>query len=86
MLETGSHDSTDPNFGLIINPIQIEDGAWIGSKALILPGSIIKTHAVISAGSVFSGIAKPYGIYVGNPATFAFQRIINHTNVDKETK
>ncbi len=76
-LETGSHDPTDLHFGLILNPITIEDGAWVGAKTILLPGCFIKTHAVISAGSVFSGIAKAYGVYVGNPATFAFQRIID---------
>jgi len=74
---TGSHDHSKVSFDLIIRPVIIEDGAWIGAKSIILPGSMIKTHAVISAGAVFSGTAKPYSVYIGNPATFAFKRTIS---------
>ncbi len=73
---TGSHNYEKSTFDLIVKSIIIEDGAWIGAKAIILPGSRIKTHAVIGAGGVFSGIAKPYSVYFGNPATFAFKRPI----------
>ncbi len=29
---TGNHDWTDPAFGLIVKPIVVEDGAWVGAK------------------------------------------------------
>lgn len=65
---TGNHDWSDPSFGLIVKPIVIEDGAWIGARATILPGVVIATHAVIAAGSVVTKRAEPYTIYAGNPA------------------
>lgn len=65
---TGNHDWTDPSFGLIIKPIIIEDGVWVGAQAVILPGVILGTHSVVTAGSVISQNTRPYFIYSGNPA------------------
>lgn len=76
MLETGSHDHEKITFDLIVKEIKIEDGAWIGAKAIILPGSTIKSHAVITAGAVFSGKAKVCTVYIGNPAVAVYKRNI----------
>ena len=65
---TGNHDWTDPNFGLIVKPITIERGAWIGAKSIILPGVTVGNHSIITAGSVLKEDAEPYMIYSGNPA------------------
>ena len=65
---TGNHNWSDPSFGLIVKPIIIEDGAWIGARAIVLPGVTIATHSVVTAGSVISKDTEPYGIYAGNPA------------------
>lgn len=47
--------------------IDIDDEAWIGSNATILPGVTIGRCAVIGAGCVMREDADPYGIYVGVP-------------------
>jgi putative colanic acid biosynthesis acetyltransferase WcaF len=73
---TGNHDWTDPAFGLIVKPIVIEDGAWVGARATVLPGVTVKTHAIIAAGSVISRDAEAYMIYVGNPAVAVKERKI----------
>lgn len=65
---TGNHDWTDPAFGLIEWPLVVEDGAWIGARATILPGARVGAHAVVAAGTVLSKTAEPYTIYAGNPA------------------
>jgi putative colanic acid biosynthesis acetyltransferase WcaF len=67
-LLTGSHDYTDPSFGLIVKPITIEEGAWIGARAVVCPGVKVGRCAVVGAGSVLTGDATPSEIYVGNPA------------------
>jgi putative colanic acid biosynthesis acetyltransferase WcaF len=64
---TGDHDSTDPAFGLIVKPIIIEDGAWVGARATILPGVTVKSHTIVAAGSVIAKDTEPFGIYVGSP-------------------
>ena len=67
---TGNHNYKKETFDLIVNPVIIEDGVWIGAKSIVCPGSVIKTHSVLSVGSVFSGISEEgYTIYRGNPAT-----------------
>jgi putative colanic acid biosynthesis acetyltransferase WcaF len=73
---TGSHDWSDPGFGLIVKSIVIEDGAWIGAKAVILPGVTIGSHSVVCAGAVVSQNTEPYMIYAGNPAVKIKQRVI----------
>lgn len=65
---TGNHDWTDPAFGLIVKPIIVEDGAWVGARATVLPGVTIGSHSIVSAGSSVSKDTEPYMIYVGNPA------------------
>lgn len=46
----------------------IESGAWIGMRALILPGMHIGEGAVVGAGAVAGGELAPYAVYAGNPA------------------
>lgn len=49
-------------------PVIIEDNVWIGSKALILPGVVIGTQAVIGAGSIVTHSIPPRCVAAGNPA------------------
>jgi putative colanic acid biosynthesis acetyltransferase WcaF len=67
-LLTGNHDYKSERFDLIIKPISIEDGAWVGAKAIVTPGTILKTHAIVTTGSVIGGATEAYMIYRGNPA------------------
>jgi acetyltransferase-like isoleucine patch superfamily enzyme len=49
-------------------PVIIEDQAWIGSHAIILPGVRIGRHAAIGAGSVVTRDIPAACLAVGNPA------------------
>jgi len=73
---TGSHDWSDPAFGLIIKPIIVEDGVWVGAKSILLPGITLGSHSIVSAGSVITQHTDPYIIYAGNPAKMVKQREI----------
>lgn len=73
-LLTGNHDYKKTAFDLIIKPITLEDGVWIGAKATVCPGITCKTHAVLSVGSVLNTDMEPYGIYRGNPAVKLAER------------
>ena len=73
---TGNHDWTDPGFGLLVRPIEIENGAWIGAGATVLPGVVVASHAVLASGGVLSQNAQAYMIYAGNPATAIKSRVI----------
>jgi putative colanic acid biosynthesis acetyltransferase WcaF len=71
---TGSHDPTDPAFGLKVNPVQIKDGAWLAVGALVMPGLIIGEGALIGARAVLTKDAKPWTVYMGCPARPAGER------------
>lgn len=67
-LGTGNHDWTDPEFRFFASAIQIEDGAWIGARSVLVPGARVGEMAVLCAGSVLLGEARPWTVYAGNPA------------------
>ncbi len=46
----------------------IHDGAWIGMRAMIMPGVVIGEGAVIASGAVVTREVAPYSIVGGNPA------------------
>jgi acetyltransferase-like isoleucine patch superfamily enzyme len=54
--------------GLKVGPIVIEDDAWIGAGAIILPNVTIGQGAVVGAGAVVTKDVPPYTIVVGVPA------------------
>ena len=51
----------------IARPVRIEDGAWIGGGAIILPGVTIGENTVIGAGSVVTHSIPANCVAVGNP-------------------
>lgn len=76
---TGNHDWTDPSFGLIVKPICVEDGAWIGARSIVCPGVHVGQAAVVSAGSVVNRNVPPDEIHSGNPAAFVRRRKVQET-------
>ena len=50
-------------------PIVVEDGVWIGMRALILPGVTLGQGCVVSAGAVVTLDVPPNTLVAGNPAT-----------------
>ena len=65
---TASHDVGDPEWKQQKLPVVIEDFAWIGTGAMILPGVVIGRGAVVGARAVVSKSVAPGDIVVGNPA------------------
>lgn len=68
MLMTGNHNYRSENFDLIVKPIVLEDGAWVGAGSIVGPGVTIHAHSVLSLGSVATKNLEPNIIYQGNPA------------------
>jgi putative colanic acid biosynthesis acetyltransferase WcaF len=77
---TGNHDWSDPAFGLIVRPISIGNGAWVGAKVLIAPGVSLGEGAVAAAGSIVTRDIPAYEIHAGNPATFIRTRPLRHSS------
>jgi putative colanic acid biosynthesis acetyltransferase WcaF len=76
---TGNHDYKSLSFDLILKPIQVEDGAWIGASAWVGPGVRVGSHAVLTAGSITAHDLEPFGIYRGNPATLVKKRAMERS-------
>lgn len=80
MLLTGNHNYKRISFDLITGTIVLDDGVWIGTKAIVCPGVRAGSHAVLTVGSVANKDLEAYGIYQGNPAVKIRERKI--TDVD----
>lgn len=46
----------------------VQNGAWIGTGAIILPGRTIGMHAIVGAGSVVTKDVPAGEVWAGNPA------------------
>ncbi len=64
----GNHNYKKVSFDLIVQDIVIENGAWLGAKCIVCPGVIIRSHSVITVGSIIMQSTDTYSIYKGNPA------------------
>lgn len=62
------HDPHSPDFTTVPSPVVVGDHAWIGTRALILPGVELGEGAVVGAGSVVTRSCAPYAIVAGVPA------------------
>ncbi|WP_048647698.1 CatB-related O-acetyltransferase [Nitratireductor soli] len=52
----------------------IGDGAWIGMRAMLMPGITVGEGAVVASGAIVTKDVPPYTIVAGNPATPLRQR------------
>lgn len=73
---TGNHDWSDPGMGLVVKPVTVADGAWVGAFARIAPGVTVGREAVVTLGSVLLQDAEARGVYTGNPAVRVRERFI----------
>lgn len=53
---------------------RIADGAWIGMRAMIMPGISIGEGAVVASGAIVTKDVAPYTVVAGNPAVPLRQR------------
>ena len=77
MLLCGNHDYTKVSFDLVTRPIVLEEGVWVGAKAVICPGVTCHSHSILGVGGIANKDLEPYGIYLGNPAKMIRSREID---------
>jgi putative colanic acid biosynthesis acetyltransferase WcaF len=70
----GTHDFDDPRLPLKTAGITIGENAFVGARAVILPGVHVGRGAVIGAGSVVTRDVPENVICAGNPAKVLRQR------------
>ncbi|PCI99609.1 MAG: colanic acid biosynthesis acetyltransferase WcaF [Flavobacteriales bacterium] len=75
MLLCGNHDFKKSTFDLIVKPIVLKDGCWVGAKAIVCPGVILNENAVLSVASIATSNLEFNSIYQGNPAIKIKNRI-----------
>lgn len=76
LILTGNHNYRRSTFDLTSQPITIDDGVWIGAKAVVCPGVRCHSHSVLAVNSVATRSLEEYGIYQGNPAVWVRKRDI----------
>lgn len=76
LLLTGNHNYKTRSFELITGEIILEDGVWIGARAVINQGITAASHSILTVGSVATENLDPYFIYQGNPALKVRSRLI----------
>jgi maltose O-acetyltransferase len=57
-----------PGEEIEIAPVVIEDGVWIGARAMVLKGVRIGRGSVIGAGAIVTRSIPPESVAVGQPA------------------
>jgi len=71
---TLEHDPNSPTFENRGAPIRIGDRAFVGARAMVLPGVTIGEGAVVAAEAVVTRDVEPYQIVAGVPARPIGQR------------
>ena len=66
-LLTANHDFAD-HWVLLCGKIHIKRNAWIGARAVILPGVTVGENAVVAAGAVVTKDVQANTVVGGNPA------------------
>lgn len=74
---TGTHDTSDPHFTLVFEPITIEPESWVASGAFVGPGITIGRGSVIGANSVVTKDTPEWHICAGNPCRPLKARVID---------
>jgi putative colanic acid biosynthesis acetyltransferase WcaF len=79
VLMTGNHNYKSETFDLMVKPIVLEDGVWIGAGAMVTQGVTCRSHAVLGVMSVASSDLEAYTVYAGNPCREIRKRDMLHS-------
>jgi maltose O-acetyltransferase len=71
MLGTSTHEigtAARRAHEVVLLPVRIGAGCWLGARAIVLPGVAIAAGCVVAAGAVVVKSTEPDGLYAGVPA------------------
>jgi putative colanic acid biosynthesis acetyltransferase WcaF len=83
---TGNHDWSSPNMRLFRKPITLQDGSWVGARAIVGPGTVVGFGAIVTAGSVLTKNVPAGQVWAGNPASYTRDRIVGARPADAVAK
>lgn len=64
----GSHDFSQRSLPLLVGPIEVGADAFVGARAMVMPGVSIGEGAVAGAASVVTRDVAPWTVVAGSPA------------------
>ncbi len=64
-----THDVADPDFQLVLRPVEIGPRCWVAAEAFVGPGVTMNEGAVLGARGALFDDAESWTIYRGNPAS-----------------
>ncbi len=73
---TGNHNWSKASFDLVLGEIRLQEGSWIGAKAIVCPHVTVGRGAILTVGSVATKSLESMTIYSGNPALLVKKRLI----------
>ncbi|MEI6946641.1 WcaF family extracellular polysaccharide biosynthesis acetyltransferase [Paraflavisolibacter sp. H34] len=76
MLLAGNHNYSLKTFDLVVQPIVLEDGVWIGARSVVCPGVYCESHSVLAVQSVATKRMRAFAVYQGNPALPVKERVV----------
>ena len=65
----GTHDIEDPDFQLVLAPIEIGSSCWVAAEAFVGPRVSMAEGSVLAARGVLFTDTEAWTVYSGNPAT-----------------
>lgn len=73
IIHTAEHKFSSPDIPIIdqgseYKPVVIGDNVYIGSRVVILPGTIIESNVIVGAGAIVNGRLESGFFYAGVPA------------------
>jgi putative colanic acid biosynthesis acetyltransferase WcaF len=74
---TGTHDFDEPGLPLLTREIRVRRNAFVGARAMVLPGVTVGAHAIVGACSVVTRDVEPWTISAGNPCRLVRRRKVN---------
>lgn len=69
MLLCGNHNYRVPTFDLMVKPVTVEGGAWVGAKSIVCPGVTVGKDSILTVGSMATSDLVAGKIYQGCPAS-----------------
>jgi acetyltransferase-like isoleucine patch superfamily enzyme len=68
IMDSDFHVAENTEVNAVPRPVRIGDGARLGHRTVVMPGSTVGARAVVVAGSVVSGEVPEGAVVEGNPA------------------